>query len=130
MQQILVKRGLDLPMDGAAEKTLGSVNMPQLFRIVPDHYAGITPKLSVKAGERVKAGSPLFHDKTFEAMQFTSPVSGVVKEIVRVGIKLVTETALETLARHELGLTHKKILPHRLAVKAYNKRNLGLVEAV
>ena len=83
MQQILVKRGLDLPMDGAAEKTLGSVNMPQLFRIVPDHYAGITPKLSVKAGERVKAGSPLFHDKTFEAMQFTSPVSGVVKEIVR-----------------------------------------------
>ena len=83
MQQILVKRGLDLPMDGAAEKTLGSVNMPHVFRIVPDHYAGITPKLSVKAGERVKAGSPLFHDKTFEAMQFTSPVSGVVKDIVR-----------------------------------------------
>jgi Na+-transporting NADH:ubiquinone oxidoreductase subunit A len=83
MQQILIRRGLDLPMDGAAEKTLGSVNLPAVFRIVPDHYAGITPKLSVKAGERVKAGSPLFHDKTFEAMQFTSPVSGTVKEIVR-----------------------------------------------
>ena len=37
----------------------------------------------VKAGDRVKAGSPLFHDKTFETMLFTSPVSGTVKEIVR-----------------------------------------------
>lgn len=83
MQQILVKRGQDLPMDGKAELSLGSVCRPSVFRIVPDHFAGITPKLMVKAGERVKAGSPLFHDKAFEAMLFTSPVSGTVKEIVR-----------------------------------------------
>ncbi len=83
MQQILVKRGLDIPMDGAAEKAVGSVKQPEVFHIVPDHFAGITPKLDVKAGERVKAGSPLFHDKAFEAMLFTSPVSGVVREIVR-----------------------------------------------
>ena len=80
MQQILIKRGLDIPMDGQAELTPGSVNRPEVFRIVPDHFAGITPKLAVKAGERVMAGQPLFHDKAFEAMQFTSPVSGTVKE--------------------------------------------------
>ncbi len=83
MQQILVKRGLDIPMDGKAELSLGSVSRPQVYRIVPDHYAGITPKLMVKAGDRVKAGSPLFHDKQFEAMLFTSPISGTVVEIVR-----------------------------------------------
>ncbi|MCQ2342344.1 MAG: Na(+)-translocating NADH-quinone reductase subunit A [Paludibacteraceae bacterium] len=83
MQQINLKRGLDLPMDGKAELMLGSISRPDVFRIVPDHFAGITPKLEVKVGDRVKAGSPLFHDKAFEAMLFTSPVSGVVQDIVR-----------------------------------------------
>ena len=83
MQQILLKRGLDIPMDGKAEKTLGSVNRPEIYHIIPDHFAGITPKLDVKEGDKVKAGSPLFHDKTFAEMMFTSPVSGEVKAIVR-----------------------------------------------
>jgi len=83
MQQIILKRGLDLPLDGKAQLTLGSVNRPDIFQIVPDHFAGITPKLDVKPGDKVKAGSPLFHDKTFTEMLFTSPVSGEVKEIVR-----------------------------------------------
>mgnify|MGYP003295472734 CR=1 FL=1 len=83
MQQIILKRGLNIPMDGKAELTLGSVNRPEVFKIVPDHFAGITPKLDVKVGDKVKAGSPLFHDKTFEEMLFTSPVSGTVQEIVR-----------------------------------------------
>ena len=58
------------------------------------------------------------------------PTAKVAKDIVRVRVKLVAETALEALARRELGLTHEKILPHCLAVKAYNQRNLGLVEAL
>lgn len=83
MQQILVKRGLDIPMDGKAELSLGSISRPAVYRIVPDHFAGITPKLMVKVGDSVKAGSPLFHEKTCEAMLFTSPVSGKVTDIVR-----------------------------------------------
>ena len=83
MQTIKLKRGLDIPFEGAAAQTLGSVRRPEVFHIVPDHFAGITPKLDVKVGDQVKAGSPLFHDKAFEEMQFTSPVSGKVVEIVR-----------------------------------------------
>lgn len=83
MQQIKLKRGLDIPFEGAAAKTIGSVNRPTVFHIVPDHFAGITPKLMVHEGDSVKAGSPLFHDKAFEQMQFTSPVSGKVVAIVR-----------------------------------------------
>ncbi|MBR0065704.1 MAG: Na(+)-translocating NADH-quinone reductase subunit A [Paludibacteraceae bacterium] len=83
MQQIKLKRGLDIPFEGPAVEQLGSVRRPEVFHIVPDHFAGITPKLDVKVGDRVKAGSPLFHDKAFEQMQFTSPVSGTVQEIVR-----------------------------------------------
>ena len=83
MQTIKLKRGLDIPFEGAAAQTLGSVRRPEVFHIVPDHFAGITPKLDVKVGDPVKAGSPLFHDKAFEEMQFTSPVSGKVVDIVR-----------------------------------------------
>ena len=83
MQTIKLKRGLNIPFEGPAAETLGSVRCPEVFHIVPDHFAGITPKLDVKVGDKVKAGSPLFHDKAFEEMHFTSPVSGEVKEIVR-----------------------------------------------
>lgn len=83
MQTIKLNRGLDIPFEGTAEKTLSSVYRPEVFHIVPDHFAGITPKLMVKEGESVKAGSPLFHDKAFEDMLFTSPVSGKVVAIVR-----------------------------------------------
>ena len=83
MQKVFIKRGLDIPMDGRAEQTLGSIARPDVFHIVPDHFAGITPKLMVKPGDRVKAGSPLFHAKADETMLFVAPVSGVVKEIVR-----------------------------------------------
>lgn len=83
MQQIKLTRGLDLPMDGAAEKVLKLAPQPKAIQVVPDHFAGVTPKLVVKAGEVVKAGSPLFYDKAFESMMFVSPVSGKVTEIVR-----------------------------------------------
>jgi len=83
MQTIKLKKGLNIPFEGAAAETLGSVRRPDIFHVVPDHFPDVTPKLLVKAGEDVKAGTPLFYDKAFEQMLFTSPVSGKVKEIVR-----------------------------------------------
>ena len=101
MQQIKLKKGLDIPMNGAAALTIGSINRPSIYKIVPDHYAGLTPKLMVKEGEQVKAGSPLFHDKQFAELVVTSPVSGTVVEINRgerrkvmyIGIQADTQTA-------------------------------------
>lgn len=80
---IKLKKGLDIPFSGAAELTLGSTCRPAIFKIVPDHFAGVTPKLLVHEGDVVKAGSPLFYDKAFADMLFTSPVSGKVVEINR-----------------------------------------------
>ena len=101
MQQIFLKRGLDLPMDGKAELQIGSIARPEIYRIVPDHFAGITPKLMVKVGDEVKAGSPLFHDKAFEEMLFTSPVSGRVVDIVRGERRKVMSINIEANAKQE-----------------------------
>ena len=83
MQKIQLKKGLNIPFDGEAAKTLGSVNRPAVYHIVPDHFAGVTPKLMVREGDVVKAGSPLFYNKAFAEMLFTSPVSGKVVAVVR-----------------------------------------------
>ena len=99
MQQIKLKRGLDIPFEGKAEKTLGSVARPEIFHIVPDHFAGITPKLMVREGDSVKAGSPLFHDKAFAEMLFTSPVSGKVVAIVRGDRRKVMSIDIEADSR-------------------------------
>ena len=100
MQTIKLKRGLDIPFEGQAAETLGSVRRPEVFHVVPDQFAGITPKLDVKVGDRVKAGSPL----SFEEMLFTAPVSGEVKEIVRgdrrkiLSIDILADTKIEYLS--------------------------------
>lgn len=80
---IKLTKGLDIDITGAAEKAVGSCNRPEVYAIVPDHFAGITPKILVKEGMTVKAGTPLFHDKQFAAMNFASPVSGTVLAINR-----------------------------------------------
>ncbi len=83
MTTIKLKKGLDIPLQGqAAQETMG-VSRPDVFAVVPDHFAGITPRLVVHEGDRVKAGTPLFHDKAHEAMNFVSPVSGEVLAINR-----------------------------------------------
>ena len=43
----------------------------------------MVPRIVVKEGDKVQAGSPLFVDKATEKINFVSPVSGVVKAIVR-----------------------------------------------
>ncbi len=80
---IKLKKGLDIAVSGSAAEEIGSICRPDTYSIVPDQFAGITPKLVVKEGESVLAGSPLFHDKQFTEMNFTSPVSGKVIAVNR-----------------------------------------------
>ena len=54
-----------------------------LCAVTPDDFTGIKPKLDVREGDVVAVGAPLFHDKTRTDIIVASPVSGVVKSIVR-----------------------------------------------
>ena len=83
MTTFKLKRGLDIPISGAAENTTVAAKRPDLIHVVPDHFAGITPKIVVHEGDRVLAGQPLFHDKAHADMNITSPVSGTVVAIKR-----------------------------------------------
>ncbi len=80
---VKISKGLDIKIDGKAAEKLSKVNPASVIEINPNHFHGIIPKMLVKGGETIQAGSPLFFNKNVEKMNFVSPVSGKVSEIVR-----------------------------------------------
>lgn len=80
---IVLKKGLDIPIAGAAETRVSKSIAPERAAIVPSDYKGLMPRLLVKEGDTVKAGSPVFADKSNPDILVTSPVSGTVAEVVR-----------------------------------------------
>lgn len=102
---VRLRKGLDIKLVGEADKIKSAVDRSALFAVKPTDFHGVIPKMVVKVGEKVKAGTPLFSDKYRPSVQFVSPVSGEVKEIVRgekrrileVHIKADTETIYEPL---------------------------------
>lgn len=80
---IKLKRGLDIRLVGEAQRTRVEMPLYSTYAVVPDSFPGITPKLLVAEGGKVKAGTPLFFDKARPQILFTSPVSGTVSAIRR-----------------------------------------------
>ncbi len=80
---IRISKGLNINLEGAAEKITTVAEPAETVAVKPDDFIGLIPKLTVKQGEEVKAGSPVFFDKQRPEIFFTSPVSGEVVEIVR-----------------------------------------------
>ncbi|MEG2365705.1 MAG: Na(+)-translocating NADH-quinone reductase subunit A [Alistipes sp.] len=80
---ITLRKGLDINLQGKAQKSLVTLPAATEYAVSPLDFEGVTPKLLVKAGDQVKAGTPLFFSKSNERILFTSPVSGTVAAINR-----------------------------------------------
>lgn len=79
-----IKQGLDIKLKGKAESIIKQdAIQPTEYALQPADFPGLTPKLVVKEGATVKAGTTLFYDKYHPEVKFVSPVSGVVKEVRR-----------------------------------------------
>lgn len=81
--RIKIKKGLQIPLLGKPEDTLRGSLTSEFVHVWPEDYQGITPRLSVKVDDTVKAGQALFHSKMYPDMLFASPVSGTVVAINR-----------------------------------------------
>ncbi|SEA49168.1 Na(+)-translocating NADH-quinone reductase subunit A [Bizionia paragorgiae] len=80
---IKIKKGLDIKLQGAAEKVTENAIISNFYSVRPDDFHSVTPKLVVKVGAKVKAGDVLFYNKANEDVKFVSPVSGEIVEIPR-----------------------------------------------
>ena len=81
--QLVLKKGLDIPVKGAAAQKVVKTVKPGVVAVKPTDFKGFLPRLLVKEGDRVLAGSPVLADKQNPQILVTSPVSGTVKGIVR-----------------------------------------------
>ena len=76
-------KGLDINLQGKAEEKIIQLKSNGSYALVPDDFEGVTPKVVVKEGDKVKAGDALFVNKQYPEVKFASPVSGTVREVVR-----------------------------------------------
>ena len=94
-KNIKLCKGLDIKLVGKAETRLENAPMAKSYAVSPLDYENVTPKLLVKVGDKVEAGSALFFDKNNPRILFTSPVSGVVSAINRGEKRKLLNVAIE-----------------------------------
>ncbi|MGB0404022.1 MAG: Na(+)-translocating NADH-quinone reductase subunit A [Salibacteraceae bacterium] len=79
---VKIRKGVDIKLIGAAEQK-SSPTSTTTVALKPADFHNLIPKLVVKQGDAVKAGSPLFYDKEHPEVQYVSPVSGEVADVIR-----------------------------------------------
>jgi Na+-transporting NADH:ubiquinone oxidoreductase subunit A len=105
---IRIKKGLDIKLVGEASLTKGDAIKSNFYSIKPEDFHGLTPKLLVKSGVKVKAGEPIFYDKSNESVQFVSPVSGEVIEVIRGEKRRILEIKIQA-DKTQTYFDHKKL---------------------
>jgi len=124
---IKIKKGLNISMLGTAEKIIKKADQAEFYAVKPTDFKGIRPKLVVKVGDKVKAGTPLFYDKFKPEVQFTSPVSGEVVEINRGERRVILEVVVKadpTIEYEEFKVGNPKDLSREEIVKVLQKSGL------
>ena len=97
MEKIIkLRKGLDIKIEGVPDHSLNAPTVAyRKYAVKPVDFYGMQPKLSVQEGDRVLAGSPLFYDKKNPKITVSSPVSGVVTEIVYGDRRVIREIRIE-----------------------------------
>lgn len=129
-KQIKLRKGLDIRMKGRADKILIPGEKADRYAVKPVDFPGLVPKMTVKPGAEVKAGTTLFFDKKNEDVKYTAPASGVVLDVVRGERRRILEVVLE--AKGDNYVDFGKADPAKLDTEAIKKKLLesGLWPAV
>lgn len=108
---IRIKKGLDIKLKGEAKQTTDKGVLGHFYALRPEDFHGVIPKLISKVGTKVKAGEPIFYDKSNQDIKFVSPVSGEIIEISRgakrkiLEIKIQADTTQEFYANKALDVS-------------------------
>lgn len=82
MENINVSKGFKVALTGMPDLSVIQIPDPETIAVSALDIPYIRPKLLVKKNDPVKTGTPLFCDKRNKCIQYVSPGTGIVKQIV------------------------------------------------
>lgn len=94
-KSIKIRKGLDINLIGEADKVVVDAPRAKTYALKPADFHGVVPKMVLKVGEKVKAGGVVFKNKYNMDVNFVSPVSGTLKDIVRGAKRRILSIVIE-----------------------------------
>jgi Na+-transporting NADH:ubiquinone oxidoreductase subunit A len=124
MNQIIkVKKGLDVNLKGKPQGIKNQIIQSDYYTIFPDDFSGYTPKVSVKQGDKVLAGTPVLSDKNRPEVKIVSPVSGTIEAVNRgekrkllsIVVKADRKNGYENIGKKKIGSLSPEQIKQTLA---------------
>ncbi|MEP2782364.1 MAG: Na(+)-translocating NADH-quinone reductase subunit A [Pseudoruegeria sp.] len=91
MSEFVLKRGLDLPIQGAPDQTIHEGPTSTSVAVIGQDFIGLKPKMLIQEGDTVERGTPLFCHKDDPEVMYVAPANGRVRAINR-GARRVLES--------------------------------------
>lgn len=101
MKEINIRRGLNLPIQGEAERVIDVMDDPEHISLHPGDFFGLPLRLLVKPGDAVLVGTPILQDKRDERISIPSPVSGIVDDVIRGEKRIILEIRIRNDKKYE-----------------------------
>ena len=95
MSHHTIRKGLDIPIQGAANGAIVDLEPPDSVAYSPTEIRGLVAKPAKRQGDAVAAGTVLFFHKFDPKIVFRSPVAGVLAEIRRGRRRVITDVVVE-----------------------------------
>jgi Na+-transporting NADH:ubiquinone oxidoreductase subunit A len=113
-RDVKIRKGVNIKLKGSAEKLYADSVSTSDVVLKPTDFPTLMPKLSVKEGAKVKAGSAVLYSKENEKILFTSPISGEITEIKRGEKRRILEVRIKADGANQFE-TFKQADPNTLS---------------
>ncbi len=104
MQTFKLKKGLDLPIEGAPEQKIQPGPEFSTVAVLGRDFVGLKPKMLVQEGEEVQRGAPLFCHKDAPDAMMVAPLSGKVIAINRGARRVLQSVVIEVSDVNDTGI--------------------------
>ncbi|KIC40564.1 Na(+)-translocating NADH-quinone reductase subunit A [Ruegeria sp. ANG-R] len=104
MQTFKLKKGLDLPVDGAPEQIIQPGPAFSSVGVLGGDYLGLKPRMLVQEGDEVRRGTPLFCHKDAPDAMMVAPLSGKVVAINRGARRILQSVVIEVSDINDKGV--------------------------
>ncbi|MTI00803.1 Na(+)-translocating NADH-quinone reductase subunit A [Roseibium sp. RKSG952] len=104
MQTFKLKKGLDLPVEGAPEQKIQPGPEYSSVGVLGGDYIGLKPRMLVQEGDQVQRGTPLFCHKDAPDSMMVAPLSGKVVAINRGARRVLQSVVIEVSDANDNGV--------------------------